>query len=134
MINNFLSTLQGNRGEEWIFNFLLFQFSRYDGKKTRFGENVVQLNWVLGAKALEAWTDSDFKYYHASQLAKKYDIHIPRKKIRQDSKQYYESQRRLFYETERGLLHCTELYLYDQTSKFCKLCMYKSDCSNGCNR
>ena len=74
-INNFIKYIPETAGEDWLFDYFTFQFSRYFDKKTRFGVGIVMLNWVVSKKALEEYRNrTDQQIYFAELFKTKYRI------------------------------------------------------------
>lgn len=64
LIDNFVKMIPETAGEDWLFDFFLYQFSRYYDKKTRFGTGIVMLNWVIGKKALQEYKNRTEQQLH----------------------------------------------------------------------
>ena len=135
-IDCFLNGLTSSYGQFWLFNFLTYQFFRYHDLKTRFGRGIVQLNWVLGKKALNKFNNaSEEEFYMMEEFKSNYSIKnilASRKDISESYKVYLDQERKRFYGTIRGYIHCTELGLYDPINKNCMFCKNNLNCkSNG---
>lgn len=117
-------------GEEWIFNYLTFQFNKYSDADTKMN---VQLHWIYGKKALQMWRDRNMEHheYFDNEFREKYNI---KKKdiIEQQnvdiSRDYQTRERNRFSDFERRLLHCSELHLYDESSADCMFCKNNNIC------
>lgn len=124
MISNFEKLIDTTSiGSNWTYNFLVFQFSRYNGMKTRFGDKV-QFNWVIGKKALEKWNNrSEEEIYYADEFRRKYRLKNPlvsqekitlnKDTIRQNS----------------SIIDCINMKLYLPMNKVCFRCEHKKVCS-----
>ena len=136
IIKRFLYTIEsryeGSFGKDTLWDFMIFNFRHYDGMKTRFGKNNVQLNWIAGNKAIERWEDKKegWKYWNG-EYVRKYGIKRPGKKEKEETEGafIYKKQERLrFYGSEMGLVHCNSLDLFDYISKECMLCNHRKVC------
>lgn len=123
----------GSVDEEFLFNFTVYQFRYYEDKQTRFGKGRVQLNWILGKKAIERWQNKPKKWLYFNDLfVSRYNIPAIHKKVKNDIKKttYVNSiERKRFFNTEMGLVHCTQLKLFDRFSKECLICKHKEICN-----
>lgn len=133
-INKFISILQKEYqdgiGEEWLFDYLSFQFNKYSSAETKMN---LQLHWVYGKKALEMWRDRnlDHHQYFDGLFIEKFNIR-KRDVIEEHnisiSKDYRKRERNRFSDTNRRLIHCSELSLYDENSIDCMMCKNKNKC------
>jgi hypothetical protein len=136
IIDTFINYLSPSHGQIWLFNFMSYQFFRYHDLKTRFGRGIVQLNWVIGKKALNKFNNaSEEEFYMMEEFKFNYsiiNILSSRKDISESYKIYLDQERKRFYGTIRGYIHCTELGLYDPINKNCMFCKNNLNCkSNG---
>ena len=75
-INNFIE-LVGERTDNWIFDFLLFQFNRYIDLETRFGKGIIPINWVIGKSAFNKWQKTTKEQlYYVDLFRKKYNLNL----------------------------------------------------------
>ena len=131
ILDNFVSKLTPSHGDDWLFTFMNYQFSRYIDQETRFGKGKILLGWVIGDKAIQKYKDAtDEEKYYGEKFKTDYQVtniltEPPKVEI---SKEYLDRERSRFYATERGLIHCTENKLYDPSSKWCMTCHYKLYC------
>lgn len=128
MISNFIKKKSSQIGDEWLFDYFVFQFNRYYDKKTRFGVGVVQLGWVLGDKALQRWAERiDGEVFHADNFRANYNLKNPLieplKLIL--SEDYFDSIRKRDH-----FLECLTLDLYKEKNMICRFCKHKSLCNS----
>jgi len=124
----------GSIDDEFLLQFIVFQFSQFENAKTRLGTGKVYVNWILGRRALERWENKSKNWLYWNQLfIRKHNIRLRKDKVEvdKDSLRVTNSlERKRFYNTERGVLHCQELDLFDQFSKECILCKFKHICKD----
>lgn len=134
IIQSFESLLKkqykGGIGEEWIFNYLTFQFNKYSTAKTKMS---LQINWVYGSKGLQNWKERNIEHhkYFDTQFKEKHNI--KRKDLIKEeqiliSKEYKKRERNRFKDQNRKLLHCIELELYEEKNSDCIFCKFKTIC------
>jgi len=131
MMKVFVDSLSPSHGEDWLFNYFCFQFHRYTDKKTRFGQGVIYLNWVIGQKAILKFKEaSSEELYYMEQFKSSFNLVniLLKPQSIENGKDYKDRERRRFYNTTRGLLHCKENSLYSQKNKNCITCKNKTDC------
>lgn len=133
-INKFISILQKEYqdgiGEEWLFNYLSFQFNKYSNAETKMS---LQLHWIYGKKALEMWKDRNLEHHQYFDELFKQKFNIRRRDVIKNetikiSKDYKTKERNRFKDLTRRLLHCVELSLYDENSIDCMVCKNKNKC------
>ncbi len=130
IIENFVSSLPSNYGDNWLFNFFCFQFSKYYDKKTRFGVGKIMLNWILSVKAVKYFNDApDEEKYWGEVFKSKFKLVNPLLKRGVFDKSYLDLERKRFYNTDLGLLHCIDLGLYDKMNKNCIFCKNRKICN-----
>ena len=117
-------------GEEWLFEYLTFQFNKYSSADTKM---TVQLNWIFGKKALKMWRERNIEHhkYFDNQFLEKYNIKkkdLIKQPAIQLSKEYLSKERNRFSNINRKFLHCVELDLYDEKSPDCMFCANKKKC------
>jgi hypothetical protein len=119
-----LSKIPQNAGEDWLYDYTIYQFAYYDGMKTRFER--VYLNWIYGDKALQRWNKrTPEQIYHANQ----YKVKLGVKKEMQplSASEYRDAERWRFKDMNRQFIHCEETYLFEVSSNVCQACpMYKT--------
>lgn len=125
---NLLDEMYGleNLGEDFLFNYLVFQFDKYSTADTNMK---VQLNWIYGKTALEKWQHKSDNYeYFGNIFREKFNIRDQFDSCRSQSISmvYKDREKRRFGDIKRQLLHCTELSLFDMNSDYCNECeMYE---------
>ena len=131
-IENFIKLLDkeiglDSIGENFIFDYTVFQFNYYEEKKTR---KDIQVNWVYGKKAFERWQKKGESYgYFNSLLINRYDIEKPINDFDFDKEIYKDRERNRFYNTEVGNSYCLMINLNtNPKSKLCRFCKYKKVC------
>lgn len=118
-------------GEEWLFDYLLFQFSKYFDAQTKL--KTIQVSWILSKKALEKYRarhdESDYfseRFRQRLNINKSRLIEVQREKPL--SEEYKEGERNRFEDRNRQLLHCYEANLFDEKSKTCSFCKNMDYC------
>jgi hypothetical protein len=133
MIDNFCSRLTMSHGDDWIWNYMCYQFCRYDELDTKVGKGKVMLGWVVGKKAFDKYLNaSEEEKFYGEEIKRKYDLRNPIKILGTlDTLEYKERERKRFYGTERGLVHCVENELYSKISRLCMFCKFNKYCNSG---
>lgn len=135
LITNLINRVGEDKiGDEWIFNYFLYQFSRYHDLDTKYGRGIVLLNWLTGQKAYDKWLNkSEQEVYMVQEFKVKYGLKNPLKievKIDKEiAKSYFDKERLRFFNTDRGLIHCMENELYNPNNFNCKMCKNKNICN-----
>lgn len=144
-INNFLNFLDKKIGlssvdDNFLFDFMSFQFEKRKDLTTRFGKGIIPLNHVIGKKAYERWErKSDNWAYWVGIFLKNYKIERPikestSKKIKSDSlslNKFEENLKEQFMGSRELLFHCMEnTTLHNPKSRFCKVCPFAEECKN----
>lgn len=138
-ITNFIALLDKQIGvesvdEDFIFNFIAFQFERKRDQRTRFGKGIVMLNHVIGRKALDRWErKSDNWYYHTDRFCTEYCIpkYIKQGVVteREELPISEEVIREISHKKDLGVAYCIDLTtLYHPKSQFCVKCKTKIEC------
>ena len=129
MINSFLDQYK-NEGISFIENFLVFQFGVYKDLDTKFGKGVIQLNWIIGKKAVLRWQKrKDGANYYIEQNKAVLTKKTPRKtKIKAVNKILFNSYRILTSRDETHIEDCIELELFDEKNKYCQTCKLSDLC------
>lgn len=119
-IDLFLKNLPVNVGEDFLWNFTIFQFAYYEGMKTRFDR--IFINWIYGKKALLRWNDKNKEQvYWSDEFRKKYRIISEIPKV--DISDHNNMERLRFEDKGRQIYHC----LAENLFKECEVC---SNCVN----
>ena len=125
-LNKFLTTIPKGVGEDWFFNYTIFQFAYYSNLKTHCSR--VYLNWVYGPKALERWENrTEQQLFYSNQFKLQFKLSLPLKTL--NSRSYFILERSRFQKKERQLLHCNELSLFSD-DQICKSCYYYDKCKS----
>lgn len=125
-LDNFLKHIPEGVGEDWLLNFTIFQFSYYDGMKTRFDR--IYINWIYGDKALHRWDSrTDAQIYYANLFRER--IGIKPKQPILNVKTWRDQERCRFENSNRQLLHCDELMLFDKVNVICITCKMYEKCA-----
>lgn len=125
LLNDFLDKVNTNIGEGWLLEFVVFQFSYYDGMKTRFDR--IYLNWIFGEKAIDRWNNrTEQQVYFADEFKKKLGIKKEFESI--NIRDYIESEKLRFEDIYQRLIHCDELSLFIDDSDICKCCLFYQKC------
>lgn len=138
IVENFLKIVPSGAGDEWLFDYFLFHFSRRYSQKTRFGSKIMMPGWLFGKKALEDYRNcsDNERYYYRDVFAKEHNLSSNVSiKIDADSvESWREIERSRFADFSRRYIHCEELLLYSKNSKICLECLNKQICSmNQCS-
>lgn len=132
MIDKFLSNLTPSHGDDWLWNYMCFQFSRYEETDKEALKDKSMIGWVLGPKAIERYKNLTKQHqYYLDDYIVRFELRNPLKEKREalDISDHNQRERKRFYGTERGLVHCKENDLYDGSTVQCKFCKYKAYCS-----
>jgi len=132
MIDNFIAKLTPSHGEDWLFHYMCYQFSRYCDQKTRFGKGIVFVGWIFGPAALERYKNAtDEEKYWGEQFKERFLAKNPLIKplsIKIDIS-YKNRERTRFKQLERQFLHCSEMNLFEERNKICMFCKSKELCN-----
>lgn len=135
-INKFSYLLEKEYGdsidEEWVYNYLLYQFSKYFEANTSF--TTFQVSWVYSQSALKKYRErhpeSD---YFSNKFATEHNLNRRFEKESEStrlSEEYKEEQRKIFKkDLDRQLLHCIENLLFDEASNTCSFCKNRQICN-----
>jgi len=133
MMSNFLKKLPVNADSEWIYDYLLFHFSRRKNQTTSFGKNIIMPGWILGGKALRDYRDRSDKetYYYREVFQQEFGLRNPISSEidRETILEWRERERQRFSSPDRQYIHCEELSLYEYNSQKCIRCLYRQICS-----
>lgn len=126
MINKFITEKERQIGDNWLFDFFLFQFNRYHNQKTRFGTGIVHLNWVIGKKALESWKNrTEQELFYIDDFRQKYNLKNPLiPKIQHKlSEDHFNNIRK-----RKNIVDCLNFSLYEEKNVICRFCENKLIC------
>ncbi len=140
IVNSFISLLDKefgleSIGDDYIYNYFVFQLDYWAGLNTRFGQKI-QLSWMIGKKAFSRWVSRiEHDLWHAHKKASEYGIHrgLVRKKRRAyepleiiDSE---EIEKARFFNEPEGLINCNDnTTLFNHKSDKCSACNWKDAC------
>jgi hypothetical protein len=130
MIENFVQKLNYSVGDDWLWNYFCFQFSRYTDQKTRM-KGRIMVSWVVGPAAFKKYKEApDEQKYWGKEFQQRLEVKNPLLEpiSLPEAKEYKERERNRFKEELRRLLHCKENELFDKKSKTCYLCKNKKEC------
>lgn len=133
LIDSFVKLIPETAGEDWLFDFFLYQFSRYYDKKTRFGTGIVMLNWVIGKKAIQEYKDRTEQQLHfVSEFRVKYGLK-PFKEV--ESKEFIHSLKK---DRIEGLRKCKNIAacstsFFELTEIFSSILCIGCESFNCCN-
>lgn len=130
LITKFVSVIPDIASEDWMFDYLVFQFGRYYDLKTRYGKGVILISWVLGQKAMDAWkARTEQQLYYTQKF--KIELGLEKKKdfTMKLSEDFLNAERERFHNTEQGFLNCQELELKKQKNRICITCKFKKYCN-----
>lgn len=125
-------------GNQFIYDYITFQFNYWTQKDTRFGKSV-PIGWVFGAKAFKRWLErpNHWKHHTAKNLAVKgitpgILIGLNFKKPNALEIHQSEEQEKLrFLNDEIGFANCIEsTTLYNHLSEYCQKCIHVLECKN----
>lgn len=135
-IENFFKRVEDLFGEEALFDYLCFGFSKYEGLETNQGKNNIPCSWVFGQKTFKSYQERDHEKsaYWVEIMKKNYRIKksdlIKGEVARVDIKELNSKERKRFVgDIDRQLIHCIENFLYDKNSADCIICTKKLICS-----
>lgn len=121
---------KGSIGEDWVFNYLAYQFNKYSQAKTKL--KTIQVTWIYSGKSLIKYKNRNIESdYFNSEFCKKFKINKRRLVITNEltlSKDYKNNERKRFNDINRQLLHCFELDLFEENNKVCMFCKNKNYC------
>jgi hypothetical protein len=121
----FVKKIPVGAGDDWLYNFTIFQFAHYSTQKKRFDR--VYINWIYGDKALKRWADrTEQQSYYARKFATSIGFRRDFSKI--DASEYKNFERARFEDASRQLIHCNELSLFNSKSAICINCSFYLSC------
>lgn len=129
-------------GEDYVKSFMEFQFNYWFEHEGKYGRGTsVQLEWIIGKKALKRWFDRSEKFKRATNkivrknLKKKVKFKLDGvrnegwSKTMTELRPIEEFEKEMFFNTAKGFVNCTlNTTLYHHKSKFCMSCKYKDKC------
>ena len=138
-LTNFFANLDKKNitiNEEWLFDYLSFQFKYYHLMNTRFGQGATKVGWVFGKKAMDRFETKESNYlFFLRQFQKQFrlnlkDLFIPKKKENlTHSTDDIERERN--HNTEIGFLNCIDYTNgYVEKNVLCLSCKFKKKCEN----
>lgn len=121
----FVAKMPVGAGDDWLYNFTVFQFAHYSSQKKRHER--LYINWIYGDKALKRWNErTEQQSYYAGRFAAK--IGLRRQLEKMDATEYMNTERSRFEEASRQLIHCHELTLFNDRSAVCRNCSFYISC------
>lgn len=119
-----------NAGKEWVFDYMIFQFSRYY-ENSGIDRGIVPFNNVVSKKALEAWNKRTEQHvYYANKFKLRLGIVKETNYEIKASNEYKDSIRKRFLNKDRGLIYCKEhLLKRERGNKYCLRCKFKNICN-----
>lgn len=153
VINKFLDFLDkkyglSSIGLDYLVNFIESGFNLYfDAKHLKYGVKSIQIEWIIGAKAIERYErikDIDNKYFRRHRKIRQ-DIRLrvldkfknstvsTRKAMKElltdGNVEFYELEKQRFYNTSEGLAWCMmNTTLYNHKSSICEACTNRNKC------
>lgn len=128
VLNKFLTIVPFTAGQNWIKEYLLFQFYRYSTQKKTYS-SIKNIAWVFGDKAYQCWSARTPEELYYCQLFKyKFNIKLYDHITLTNSGVYDNMERNRFFNSLRGYLHCKNLGLNYQINGTCLLCKFKNWC------
>jgi hypothetical protein len=129
-------------GEDYVKSFMEFQFNYWFEHEGKYGRGTsVQLEWIIGKKALKRWFERSEKFKRATNkivrknLKKKVKFKLDGVrnegwgKTMLELREVDEFEKGMFFNTAKGFVNCTlNTTLYHHKSKFCMECKYKDKC------
>lgn len=129
-------------GEDYLKSFMEFQFNYWFEHEGKYGRGTsVQLEWIIGKKALKRWFERSEKFKRATNkivrknLKKKVKFKLDGvrnegwSKTMLELREVEEFEKNMFFNTAKGFVNCTlNTSLYHHKSKFCMECKYKNKC------
>ena len=132
MVDNFVEKFpKGSLGPWFLWSFISFQFA-YWGEKDFNQRKQIELNWIIGQKAIDRWDNrnKEWQYFTQLFLNKKGITNTLNKNCERISiKDILEKERSLYLNTEAGILHCMmEGLVFNRHSESCKKCTNQNEC------
>jgi len=123
-LDEFLTIIPSSAGEDWLYNYTVFQFAYYSNKRMRFDR--VYLNWIYGEKALKRWMNkTEAQVFYADKYKVNIGVRKPQDSL--SAHEYRDAERWRFKDINRQLIHCDETSLFEVKSDVCRACpMYKT--------
>ena len=122
-----------DKGESWIFNYLVFQIEYWNGLETK--REKIQPNWIFGRKAEERFKSRDIsksKFFLDKFIKEK---NLRRLKPKEEVKKlnnavfdYLEDVRKRNYNKVDGFIECKAKEAYNEDMELCKKCSNKEIC------
>lgn len=128
----------------FLIKYFEFQFSRYVGVRTKYGQNNIMMNWLIGPKARQEWKkrkinkrwlvrwriNRDFKLrlYRAINSTIKSQGEL-NKKVLNHIITYEEVEKARFLNEPKGYVYCALMTtLFNPRSKNCRICVFNKTC------
>lgn len=142
LIEKFLSILSATYvieglGLDFFSDYFQFQLRYWDGKKTRFGEGVIMLSWIIGDKAIKRWEkakDEHIRWQNHLYIQNS-GVRSHQKDIKVDNSflinfnEIEERDKKMFLNTKKGLTWCLlNTTLFNHKSPTCLLCESQMQC------
>jgi len=124
-LKSFSKNLNESYGENWLMDFMIFQFTYYDGMKTRFDR--IYLNWIFGDKAFKRWNNRTEQQIYFSNIFKS-KLGIKECITPVSIKDYKNLERSRFISMGRQFIHCDELFLFKENNDICLICDMYNNC------
>lgn len=135
-------------GMDFLINFIESGFNLYfDAKHLKYGTKSIQIEWIIGSKAIERYEkirDKDNKYFRKFRKIRKditlrisdkfksasiTNVKAINELLISGTLDFYESEKAKFYNTSEGLLWCMmNTTLYNHKSKLCSVCSNRNKC------
>jgi len=143
----FNEAFKDNAGDQMLWNYFLFQFSRWEGAvlvEKEIGGGKILPTMIIGQKAFSKFVERDQTYdwtfFTSTPFTERYQIRRTdfEEKRQASHKEKITSQaptihrdpnKAAFLNTEDGIATCVELTsLYDELDVSCKKCKFKEEC------
>lgn len=124
---------------DFLIAYFEFQFSHYEGVKTKYGKNQIMFNWIIGTKAIlrfeqrkvsERWLvrlKNKNVGLNLKKVLEKFDK--PEKLYVNKLYEFEEKEKNRYYNTPKGIMYClTVTTLFNPISTVCLNCINKKDC------
>jgi hypothetical protein len=122
-----------NIGPNFLWDYMSFQFC-YWRDKNYDQRHRIEVNWILGTKAIERWNNraENWQYFTQQFLNREQIQNTVKKQCNKVSlTESLETERKRYLNSETGLIYCQiEELTYDKDSESCSQCIYKSQCQS----
>lgn len=114
-------------GFDWIWDYIVYQFEYWSSKKTPIG--TFNQSWVFGKKAIDRWKNKNNSWQFFNQkFLNSYGIEKPIHYFSAALKEKWEEVRAINFGTPQGFINCQLDSIFDNESKYCKVCVYAEIC------